>query len=195
MGTYQPAFGRGALLALFGLLTATVVIVVAVDLIEGRGSWGFDAVFVAVLVWNGYWWLLRIASSLSVGPDGVRWVAPLRSGEVAGSDLVSVRSVSWLPGSFVAIRGRTGRSILVISQKGFGDFLSELRAQFPHVDVRVGRMSTLRERLPGRSAWNPASPSDRGAPPDSPCRLTVTRPRLSAGLGLDRSFPRAGGVE
>ena len=169
MGTYQPAFGRGALLALFGLLTTTGVIVVAVDLIEGGGLWGFDAVFMAILVWNGYWWLLRIASSLSVGPDGVRWVAPLRSGEMAGSDLVSVRSVSWLPGSFVAIRGRTGRSILVIPQKGFGDFLSELRSQFPHVDVRIGRMSTLRERLPGHSAWNPASPSDRGAPPDSPC--------------------------
>ncbi len=95
MGTYQPAFGRGAVLVLFGLLAASVVIAVAVDLIEGRLSWGFDGVFVAALVWNGYWWLLRIASSLSVSPDGVRWVAPA-SGHVVGSVLLSSR---WSPAS------------------------------------------------------------------------------------------------
>jgi hypothetical protein len=162
MGTYQPLGGRTVVLAVYVATAIVSAAVVAVDLATGRATWWFDGYLVASLPWNAYWWLVRLATSLSVGAGGVRWATPLRSGVVPAADLVAIRSVPYLPG-IVSLRGRTGPAIVVLAQKGFGAFAAETRERFPHVEVRLRRDAAWGERVPGRSAWTPA-PDDASVP-------------------------------
>jgi hypothetical protein len=164
MGTYGPLGGRTGVLATYAVTSVVGLVVVAVHLTVGEVVWWLDGYLVLSVPWNAYWWLVRLTTRLTVDPDHVDWQTPLRSGRIPGDQLVSVRSVRFVPG-VVAVRGAAGRSVLVLAQKGFGACAAAIGARFPHVDVRLRGDARWGDRLPGRSAWRSAT---AGAPAPDP---------------------------
>jgi hypothetical protein len=157
MGTYQPLGGRTGVFATYAVTSILGLVVVVVDVLSGRLTWWFDGYLLLSVPWNAYWWLVRLTTRLDVGDDRVDWETPLRSGTIAAGDLVSVRSVRFVPG-VVAVRDVAGRSVLVLAQKGFTECASAIGVRFPHVEVELRSDAGWGDRVPGRSAWSAAPP-------------------------------------
>lgn len=166
MGTYQPLGGRTGVFATYAVTSLLGLVVVVVDVWSGRLTWWLDGYLLLSVPWNAYWWLVRLTTRLDVGDDRVDWETPLRSGTIAARDLVSVRSVRFVPG-VVAVRDVAGRSALVLAQKGFTACASAIGDRFPHVEVALRSDARWGDRLPGRSAWS-AAPATSPAPAPAP---------------------------
>ena len=138
------------LFAVFGL--ATVVLIV-----EGMtGSGGFSSPFVLfwlfALGWNAYWWLFRVAYSVTLRDGVLAWEAPLRRGRIATSALRAFRPMKLLP-NVIVIKHAGGQPLLVMPGKGIADLAAALRETRPDLDVRVGPAGRMHEWMPGPSAW------------------------------------------
>lgn len=148
--TYQLyALWRLQIFGTFAIFAVVGVPVVATSLVARSGPpiW-FAVLWLLVAVWNGYWFLFRIAYRLDLSESSIRWRAPLRSGTIALSDLVEMRPFRF--GSTVEVLCLSdGSKVEVMVQKGFVEFMAEVQAAAPHVQARVGTFAKIGDRLPG----------------------------------------------
>jgi hypothetical protein len=154
VGTYRSAgVGRWFYFLIFGLLGVGAVVVVVQAAAGGEGP-SLASVVLGLLayVWNAYWWLLRIASGVTLRDGVLEWEAPLRTARIASADVTAFRPVRLVP-QLIVIRHRGGRPVIVLSRKGIGGLAAALRDVRPDLDVRIGGWGWLAERLPGLSAW------------------------------------------
>ena len=77
------AFYRAQILAMFGLFAVMAVGFVTAAAMSNAPLLVFAALWVAALLWNGYWFLLRLVYDLELDGDVIRWRTPLRSGTIA----------------------------------------------------------------------------------------------------------------
>jgi hypothetical protein len=148
-GWRLPAYYRFQVLATFAVIVVVVATVAAASGSALPGSW-FALFLAAVLIWNAYWFLLRLVYQLEVGGGALTWRAPLRSGQVPLTEVVEIRP-SRLYGYAVVTRRRT--IMVAFATVGFGEFAAELQRAHPSVAVRVG--SLLNVRAPRR--WREGS--------------------------------------
>jgi hypothetical protein len=140
----QPTFGwRLPSVYRFQVLLTLVLAVVSIPLLT-TGTFpapaGFVLGWIAILGWNGYWFLLRIVYQLEVRGGVLWWRAPLRSGQVPITEVVAVRP------SRVAVTGhvvttRRGTILVTFATPGFAEFAAALQAVQPTVSVRVGLLA------------------------------------------------------
>jgi hypothetical protein len=154
MATYRPALiGRWFFFMLFGVLGLATVVVVVLAI---TGDEGFSVPFVlfwlVALGWNAYWWLFRIVYSLTLRDGALEWEAPLRRGRIPTTDLTAFRPMTLLP-NVVVIKHAGGRALLVMPGKGISDLAAALRQARPDLDIRVGPVGRMGDRMPGPSAW------------------------------------------
>jgi hypothetical protein len=149
-GWRLPSYYRFQVLITFGIF-----VVVSASL-GGAGyarqSLSFALLWTAILIWNGYWFLLRIVYQVEVGAGVLSWRAPLRSGQVPVTEVVAIRPSS-LAGHIV--QTRRGKIVVAFSTMGFDEFGAALRALEPSISVRVGWLRPPRPGLPGR--WSGGS--------------------------------------
>jgi len=144
--------GRVAIGIPFVVFLAVAVFLVARVVGGGPNSppLAFAILWVAGLVWIGYWWLFRIAAELDLEAETLIARSPLRTRRVAVYDVTAVRPMKLgSNGAVIEISGQ--RPILVMATKGFGEFVEELARLRPGLPVRLGWQARLAERLPGRS--------------------------------------------
>jgi hypothetical protein len=140
---------RVQILGMFVLFAVVGVVVVVAGVVASSGPPLFFAlVWVLVVIWNGYWFLFRIAYRLDLTESSLAWRTPLRSGTIALIDLVEMRP-SRFGSSAEVLRLSDGSKVLVMVRKGFVDFMAEVQAAAPHVEARVGTFAKIGERLPG----------------------------------------------
>ena len=97
MGRYSYTTGnRWVLLAAFAafVLFGGLFVVLAVTRPDGPPLL-FVLAWIAILGWNAYWFLWRLSYRLEVDGDRLRWMTPLRTGEVRVSDVLDIH-----PGMF-----------------------------------------------------------------------------------------------
>ena len=146
------AFYRAQILAMFGLFAVIAVGFVTAAAMSNAPLLVFAALWVATLLWNGYWFLLRLVYDLELDGDAIRWRTPLRSGTITLSDVVELRPSRF--GSNAEVFELVDRArLLVFVRKGFRAFADELVARRPELPVRLGFQARLVERLPGWSGF------------------------------------------
>jgi hypothetical protein len=155
MGTFRPALvGRWFFLSMFGVFGLTGLVMV-VQAIGGRGpSIPFLLFWLFALVWNAYWWLLRFAYCVTVREDGLDWEAPLRHGDIPAAELIAVGRSKLVPNAIV-IEHAGGRPVYLLHGKGLTELASAIGSLRPDIDVHLGRLGRVQQRMPGRSAWRP----------------------------------------
>jgi hypothetical protein len=142
------ALWRAQILAMFAVfVVAAVFMVAAIAAGSGPPVW-FAAFWLAALVWNGYWFLFRVAYQLDLTEHEICWRTPLRSGSIALTDLVELRPHRF-GSSIEVIQLASGTKVLVMVRKGFVDFMMEIQRLAPQVHARVGAFAKLGNRLPG----------------------------------------------
>lgn len=153
MGTYRPALvGRWFFLVLFGVFGIVAVALLVSLTGDDRPPVSFVLFWLFALGWNAYWWLFRVAYSLTLREGILEWEAPARRGAIPTTDLTAFRPMTLLP-NVIVIKHRGGRPLLVMPGKGIADLAAELRDVRPGLDVRVGRIGTMTTWMPGPSAW------------------------------------------
>ena len=142
-------FWRLQMLAMFSLFTVVGVVglVAAISTKSGPPTI-FVVLWLFALVWNGYWFFLRVAYQLELTGNELRWRAPFRSGVVPLDQLVAMRPHRF-GSSIEVLELREGSKVLVMVRKGFADFAAEVQVAAPQVRVRVGVLARVGERLPG----------------------------------------------
>jgi hypothetical protein len=140
---------RAQILAIFAVLSVAAVgiSVASVWSKVGPPLW-FVVLWLLALVWNGYWFLVRIAYRLDLSDTELLWRTPLRNGAIELADLVEMRPYR-LGLSIEVLQLADGSKVLVIVRKGFIDFTKEVNNAAPHVPVRVGAFAKIGDRLPG----------------------------------------------
>lgn len=121
---------------------------------DGGPPVGFVAIWLAILVWNAYWWLFRIVVSVTVRNGTLEWESPLQRGRIPMSTLTGFRPVAPML-NIVRITHTEGRALLVVPIKGIEGLAAAIRDARPDLDVRLGAMTGFRGRMPGPSAWRP----------------------------------------
>jgi hypothetical protein len=139
---------RVQILSMFVLFAVVGVVVLVAAVVASSGPSLFALVWVLGVIWNGYWFLFRIAYRLDLTESSLAWRTPLRSGTIALIDLVEMRP-SRFGSSAEVLRSSDGSKVLVMVRKGFVDFMAEVQAAGPHVEARVGTFAKIGERLPG----------------------------------------------
>jgi hypothetical protein len=138
--------------AIFGIFAVVAIVLVAVAL--GGSTDGppvvFTAFWLGALIWNGYWWLFRLAIELSIDGTVLTWATPLRRGRIDLQDVTELRPMR-LMSSVEVIGLRDRRPLLTPATKGIRMFTDELTRLRPDLSVRLGWQSRLAERLPGSS--------------------------------------------
>lgn len=120
--------------------------------VKGPG-WVFTGFWCGGVVWLSYWYGWRVAWSLQLRENELRWRTFLRSGTVPITEIQRLRPMRSGP-SGVVIELAHRRSLLVIAGKGFDAFTAELTRQAPDVPINVSRWTRMFERWPvGRSAY------------------------------------------
>jgi hypothetical protein len=142
--------GTFAACAVVGVTT----LVVSLSFSFGPPAW-FAALWLLAVIWNAYWFLLRIAYRLDLSEADLSWRTPLRSGTIALADLVEMRPSRM--GSTVEVLSLSdGSKVLVMVRKGFVDFATEIQQIAPHLQVRIGLYAKIGERLPGPRGFRPS---------------------------------------
>jgi hypothetical protein len=143
--SYEPmAGGRYFTLFIFTALCAGGIFLI-VKTIQGGPKAPpplFAAAFVAILIWNGYWWLWRASYRLEAEGTELRWKTPLRSGIVQISDISTIRPMKLTPQiSIIEIRGQ--QDVMVQTIQGFSDFASYI-SNGSNTEVRTGPLARLK---------------------------------------------------
>jgi hypothetical protein len=151
--TYRvPPFQVGILVALFALAPAACGellfdVILRWDIPYGALLW------LAIGLWNAYWFLLRFAHRVDLDPDGTLcWRAPLRRGSVAVADLRKVRPSLLFSNIQILDTGR-GRPAMVWAVRGFGELAGALDGRSPGLPCQLSPQARLAARLPLRSAF------------------------------------------
>ena len=154
MASFRPPFvSRPFFIVLFGALgLAAVALIVLAATGDGSISLPFVLLGIVAIAWNAYWWLFRVAFSLTLRDGAVEWETPLRRGRIPTDDLTSLGPTALVP-SLLLLKHTGGPSLLVVQGKGFGEFAAVLRQARPDLDVRAGSLGRMADRMPGPSAW------------------------------------------
>jgi hypothetical protein len=137
-GWRLPSFYRFQVVGTLGVFAVVGMLLLTTSTFPAPA--GFALLWIAIVCWNGYWFLLRIVYQLEVAGGVLWWRAPLRSGQVPITEVVAVRP------SRVAVTGhvvatRRGTILVAFATPGFAEFAAALRAVQPTVSVRVGRLA------------------------------------------------------
>lgn len=138
---------RWLLLLMFALFVVFAVFVVVRALAESDApGLLFLVVWLAALGWNAYWFLWRFSYRVEVRDDLLRWMTPLRNGEVAVADVEKVR-LGWL-GQTTVFQIRDREDVTVVTRKGIVEFAREVTGDTLAVPfyVRFGEVRTLFRR-------------------------------------------------
>lgn len=132
------------------LATFTLTVVILATAFSGTGGppIAFIALWIAIAIWNGYWFLFRIAYHLEVNDQTLRWRAPFRQGTVSLLDISELRP-SRFGSNIELFELASGTRSLVFVRKGFRAFADELVELRPGLPVRLGLQARLFERMPG----------------------------------------------
>ncbi|MDQ1541895.1 MAG: hypothetical protein QOH29_2621 [Actinomycetota bacterium] len=143
------AFYRIQVIAMF-VVFAVVAVVLVVNLATGASGppIGFSVFWIAAVVWNAYWFLLRVAYRVDLQDHELRWRAPLKSGTIPLDTLREIRP-SRMSSNVELFEWDGGRPLIVFAMKGLRDFCAVIQAATPHVGVRFGWQARLAERMPG----------------------------------------------
>ena len=111
--------------------------------------------WLAIGLWNSYWFLLRFAHRVDLEHGGtLRWRAPLRRGTVVVADLRKVRPSLLFSNIQILDTGR-GRPAMVWAVRGFGELIGALGALSPGLRCQLSPQARLAARMPLRSAFQP----------------------------------------
>src|SRR4051812_26839451 len=149
--TYRMyALWRVQILAMFAIFGVAAVALVVAALSGGNGSppLVLSLLWSAIAVWNGYWFLWRVAYQLELDHEQLRWWAPLRRGVIPLAELQELKP--FLLGSSVEVfRSSAQPDVLVFVRRGLKDFAGVIKERAPHVAIRFGIYARIAERLPG----------------------------------------------
>jgi hypothetical protein len=109
---------------------------------------GFVALWCVAVVWNGYWWLLRMPSRLELAGGVLKWKTPLRGGEIPIADLREVRPSRMAGRTAVFLHGKGQLTVTVT--KGFQQFLDSLLVRRPDLPVGSRRRGQTGTETPHR---------------------------------------------
>jgi hypothetical protein len=105
---------------------------------DGKDPWSGRVgglLFLAVVVWNAYW-VLSLPQRISVSETGqIEFSSPLRRRTVTSGEVVSIRPDGGQFG-FLTVRTARGKIRLLNQFDGFHDFLTDLKARNPAVEIR-----------------------------------------------------------
>ena len=130
------------------LIVATAAIGAAI--VDHNGPpLGFGVFFLLAAGWNAYWWLLRIAYRLELRDGELRYFTPLRRGSRPVAEVTQLRPVRFGPG-WQLVQFTDGTKVIFAARRGLTGLIADIEAQAPHVHGRLGALTSLRERMPGR---------------------------------------------
>jgi hypothetical protein len=144
----MPVMG-GLLPVMFGGLSVAAVVVV-VTAARGDVPWIFAAFWVLALLWNAYWFLWRVGYSIEVNGRVVVWRSVLRRQSVPLSELTGNGSL-WV--SLDRVTVRAGPSLMMMTGRGWTEFLSRLNAVESDSRFRATGMDRLVDRIPVLAMW------------------------------------------
>jgi len=111
----------------------------------------FAAAFVAILIWNGYWWLWRASYRLEADGTELRWKTPLRSGSAQMADITTIRPMKLTPQiSVIEIRGQ--QNVMIQTIKGFSDFASYI-SKGSNIEVSASPLARLSQGFGSRNGF------------------------------------------
>src|SRR5262245_53731990 len=137
MGTHTSRLSRPMLLAMFAVFgVAAIGLILNLAFGDSSAPAPFVLAWVAILGWNAYWFLWRVALKLSLADGIVEWETVLRRGHFPVSAITSIGP--WF--GVTQIRHTTGPSLLVLREAGWDGFLEEVE-QAHNVDPGAQRGS------------------------------------------------------
>ena len=125
---YRPMgrWGRVLLVLAFVVFAAAAVWLVLTTVRgEERPPVVFTALWLAILVWNAYWWLVRICVEVRVDGATLEWSAPLRRDSAPLADVVRIRP------------SRAGRQLAVVEFQGRRPMLVPVRVGFSRLERAI----------------------------------------------------------
>jgi hypothetical protein len=152
---YEPMRGARLLhFVMFSIFGVVAIMLIAQTAAAGKNAppVAFSVVWLFAAGWNGYWWLTRIATEITLEDRALHWSAPLSRGVVPVDELVEVRPMR-LASNVQVFVCRDRRPVLVMTAKGLRAFTSELSAMRPDLPIRLGLQARILERMPGRSRF------------------------------------------
>jgi hypothetical protein len=133
-------------LVIFGGFGIGAIVMLAWLLTDGGPPLVFGVLWLAIVAWNGYWYLLRVAGELWLDGTTLHWRAALRSGSIDVAEIVEIRPFR-LASNIEVIQLRNGRPILTMAGKGIRELNDSIARQRPGLPVRLGRAALLGERM------------------------------------------------
>jgi len=135
-----------------GLATLGIASLNLLD-VTNSGPLFFDAVLLAVLVLSDYWFLWRVAYRLEFANDLLTCRSRFASWTFPLSQLVRLRPAALDVGFQVVDTRSDPRHLLVCVSKGFGPFARALQRERPDLEIGIGWVSRLLERMPWPSSF------------------------------------------
>lgn len=135
-------------------------VTMAVSAVRGTAPAGFAAMFVAVVIWNGFWFLWRMAHSVDVVGDRVVWRAVLRRRELAVIELAGNGNL--IPGFGWLTTRSAGRLWVLTDANGWPQFLAALNEvhanrPFTQPGVNASLSASSLDVDPGSTSSSPGS--------------------------------------
>ncbi len=125
-------------IAVLGILGIVGLLLAVNAFSDGKDPWSERVgglLFLAVVVWNASW-VLSLPQRISVSETGqIEFRSPLRRRTVTSGEVVSIRPDGGQFG-FLTVRTARGKIRLLNQFDGFHDFLTELKARNPAVELR-----------------------------------------------------------
>jgi hypothetical protein len=137
---------------LLGLATLGLGAVILLDVTSSRPFW-FDVVLLAFLVLLDYWSLWRIAYRLEYANGFLNCRSRFSSWAIPLSEVVRLRPIALDVGIEVVETRSNPRRVLACVSKGFQPFAEALAREQPDIEVRIGSVSRLLERMPWPSSF------------------------------------------
>lgn len=109
-------------------------------------------VWLAIILWNAYWFLFRFAHGVELDGAVLRWRAPLRSGSVALADIRRVRP-SWLFSNIQVMETGARGPAMVWAVRGFRDLVEAVCLERPGLPCQLSPQARIAGRMPLRSGF------------------------------------------
>ena len=101
----------------------------------GRGPGvPFMALWLAIGLWNGYFWLIRVAYKIELDDGELFWFAPFRHGRLPIAELRSIER-SALSRQLVRLTPTDGASVIIRNHREFSSLVADILAVHPDVEV------------------------------------------------------------
>jgi hypothetical protein len=139
----------------FGVALSAVVVLAVLGIVAASlaGADGAPPVIVsllvlAALVWNMYWWLLRIALSVRIDGDSLVAKTILLTRRVELDDVVAVRPMGFVS-IITVLELVAGRPVLMMASTRVSALARDLRSRRPDLPVKLSWQAHLEERIRG----------------------------------------------